>query len=145
MAQDNLNTVMIVNMIDEGKISVDDLMKIVKLPSLASCLNEMLGKRNLSVEVVSGLADMNKATIHKIMNNKMNPSRDILLRLAFALEMTFTETQVFLKSGNCAALSGFRKRDLFIIEGITHKRTFDEVNEALHQHGFHNLYSKKPE
>lgn len=140
--EDYPNTEAVVNMLHAKQLTADQLAKNAKLPSLSSCLNEMMGRRNLSVEVTAGLADMNRATLHKIMTQKINPSRNVLLRLALALSMTFEETQTLLKSGSCAALSGRRERDLFIIEGITNRRTFDEVNANLIRYGFADLYSK---
>lgn len=134
-------TELIVQMIHEGR-SLEELAKKVKMPSLASCLNEMMGRKGLTVEVTAGLADLNAATVHKIMAHKINPTRNTLLRLALALETSFDETQILLKSGNCAALSGGRKRDLYIIDGIENKKTFDVVNAALKEHGFLDLYSK---
>lgn len=139
--QNYSQTEMIVRMIHEGH-SLEELAKTTKLPSLASCLNEMMGRKRMTVEAAAGLADLNTATVHKIMAHKINPTRNTLLRLALALEASFDETQILLKSGNCAALSGSRQRDLYIIDGIESKKTFDVVNEALRAHGFLDLYSK---
>ena len=136
-----LNTIAVVDMMKQG-YSIEEITKKVKFPSLSSCLNEMMGRRDISVQVTAGMADINPATLHKIISKKMVPSRNVLLRIAFALEMSFEETQVLLKSGNCAALSGNRQRDLDIINGIVNKETFDEVNEALKKHGHPDLYSK---
>lgn len=135
------NTVTIVDLIKQG-YSIEELAKKAQLPSLADCLNEMMGKRDLSVQVTAGIADLNPATLHKIIAKKMAPSRNVLLRIAFALEMSFEETQILLKSGNCAALSGSRTRDLYIIDGIENGKTYDEVNNALQAHGLGDLYSK---
>lgn len=140
--EDYPNTTAVVQALQEKKVTADQLAGTVKLPSLSSCLNTMMGRRGLSVEVTAGMADINRATLHKIMTQKVNPSRNVLLRLALALEMSFDETQTLLKSGSCTALSGRRERDLFIIEGITNRRTFDEVNDNLNRYGFPDLYSK---
>ena len=140
--QDYPNTDAVVKALQEKTYTAAQLAQTARLPTLSSCLNEIMGKRDMSVEVAAGLADINKATLHKIMSQKMNPSRNVLLRLALALEMNFEETQILLKSGNCAALSGHRSRDLYIIDGITGQKSFDEVNAALTAHGFPDLYSK---
>ena len=140
--EDYPNTTAVVEALQKKKVTADQLAGTVKLPSLSSCLNTMMGRRGLSVEVTAGMADINRSTLHKIMTYKVNPSRNVLLRLALALEMNFDETQILLKSGSCAALSGSRERDLFIIEGITNKRTYDEVNDNLNRYGFPDLYSK---
>lgn len=136
-----LNTIAVVDLIKQG-YSIEELAKKAKLPSLSDCLNEMMGKKDIPVQVTAGMADINPATLHKIISKKMVPSRNVLLRIAFALEMSFEETQVLLKSGNCAALSGNRQRDLDIIDGIVNQKSFDEVNEILKKHGHTDLYSK---
>lgn len=137
----NFNTVAVVNLIKQG-YSIEEIAKKATLPTLASCLNEMMGRRNLSAQVTADMADINPATLHKIMSRKMVPSRNVLLRISFALEMSFDETQVLLKSGNCAALSGSRERDLYIIDGIENGKTYDVVNKMLTTHGLPDLYSK---
>lgn len=136
-----LSTEMLVSYIQQG-VSIDDLASLASFPTLSSCLNEIIGRRNLSVDAVSGLADMNTATLYKIMSRKIAPSRNVLLRLAFSLEMSFDETQVLLKAGNAAALSASRKRDIYIIEGIQKQFSYDDVNSVLTAHGFPDLYSK---
>ena len=65
------------------------------------------------------------------MSKKRNPSRNALLRIAMGMELSLEETQVLLKSGNCAALSASRERDLEIMNGIINKKYYDEVNAAL--------------
>ena len=122
--------------------SIDDLACKSTFPSLPGFLNDMLGRKKISVEVASGLADINTATTYKIMKKQIAPSRNLLLRLAFALEMSFEETQILLKCGNTASLSASRKRDQYIMEGIIKKNNFDDVNTVLAEHGLPTLYSK---
>ena len=131
----DMNTVAVVKMIGRG-YSIDELSKHATMPSLASYLNEMMGRKHYSVEVTAGFAGLNPATIHKIITQKITPSRNALLRLALALELSFDETQALLKSGSCAALSG---RDLYIIKGLEEHMSFVEVNELLTDNGFADL------
>ncbi len=133
-----MNTVTVVKMIGKG-YSIDELSKRATLPSLASYLNEMMGRKHYSVEVTAGFAGLNPATIHKIMTRKITPSRNALLRLALALELSFEETQTLLKSGSCAALSGSRHRDLYIIKGLEEHMNFVEVNKLLTDNDFADL------
>ena len=134
----DMNTVAVVKMIGSG-YSIDELSKRATMPSLASYLNEMMGRKHYSVEVTAGFAGLNPATIHKIITQKITPSRNALLRLALALELSFDETQALLKSGSCAALSGRRRRDLYIIKGLEEHMSFVEVNELLTDNGFADL------
>lgn len=134
-----LKTEMIVKIIRSGEYTMDELVKMAKLPDLADCLNEMIGRQKRSMEVIAGLAGLNPATLHKIMSHKMNPSRNVLIRLALSLNMSFDETQILLKSANCAALSGNRKRDLYLIDAIEHRKQIADVNDVLTEHGYMDL------
>lgn len=134
----DINTMTVVEMIENG-YPIDELSKRAKLPSLAGFLNEMMGRKQYSVEMTAGFAGLNPATIHKIMTQKITPSRNALLRLALALELSFDETQTLLKAGSCAALSGSRHRDLYIIKGLEEHLSFVEVNDLLTENGFVDL------
>ena len=136
-----MNTAAVIDLIRQG-YDLEELSRKVRMPSLPDCLNEMMEKRNLSVAVTAGKADVNETTLYNIMAQRKAPSRNLLIRIAFALEMSLDETQVLLKSGNCAALSGLRKRDVFILAGIISKKTFDEVDDTLKENGFPGLYSR---
>lgn len=128
-------TVYAANLIAKGYSpdEVRDIMKQEKIlfPTISSVLNEMIGAKNLTVEIVAGRADIDPATIYRFMSKKRNPSRNALLRIAMGMELSLDETQVLLKSGNCAALSASRERDLEIMNGIIKKKYYDEVNAAL--------------
>ena len=134
----DMTTKTVVEMIDSG-YPIDELSKHANLPSLAGFLNEMMGRKNYSVEMTAGFAGLNPATIHKILTQKIAPSRNALLRLALALELSFDETQTLLKSGSCAALSGSRRRDLYIIKGLREHMSFVDVNGLLAENGFVDL------
>lgn len=112
---------------------VREIMKREKIvfPTISGVLNEMMGSRDMTVEFVSGSADIDPATIYRFMSGKRNPSRNALLRIAMGMKLSLEETQVLLKSGNCAVLSASRERDLEIMDGIIKKRDYDEVNTAL--------------
>lgn len=114
----------------------------ITFPSVAGVLNEMLGKRNMSVEVLAGFSGMDPSTIHRILSHTRNPSRNGLIKLALAMNLSLDEAQVLIKSGNCSALSGSRKRDLIIMDGIINKRNYVDVSKALEDKGFYNLDSK---
>lgn len=132
----------IVKKLQKNEISLDDLINDTRLPSLSGCLNELMGKRDISTEVTAELAGINRASLYKIMSGDMNPSRNTLLRLGLALQISFEEMQVLLKCGNCAALSGSRKRDILLINAVIKKQSIDDVNQSLIDNGFMSLYSR---
>ena len=123
---------------------VAELMKQEKMyfPSISGVLNELLGRKNKTVEALAELSGMNPATIYRFMNNERNPSRNALLRIAITLELSISETQVLLKSGNCASLSASRERDLIIMDGLVNKKYFDDINQALIDKNLTDLNSR---
>ncbi len=112
---------------------VAEIMRREKIifPTISSVLNEMMGAKGLNMEDVAGRADIDPATIYRFMSKKRNPSRNALIRIAMGMELSLEETQILLKSGNCAALSASRERDLEIMNGIIKKKYYIDVNEAL--------------
>lgn len=116
--------------------SAEEVKKImaeekITYPSLTGVLNEFIGKKNISVDVLGDLSGINPATIYRFMNKERNPSRNTLLRIAITLQVTLEETQVLLRAGNCSALSASRERDLIIMDGIINEKSFIDINDAL--------------
>ncbi len=119
---------------------------IGRLPreSLQGFLNTVMGRRGVSTDALAGLAELNRASLYKILGGvTKHPQRNVLLRLALALQMSFDETQQLLRYGGRATLSGGRARDIIISDGIINGRAIDEVNARLQSHYFLDLYSKE--
>lgn len=95
-----------------------------------------------SVEVIAGLADLNKTTLYRILNGEMNPKRNVLLRLSRVLNMDLDETQDLLKCGNVATLSGTRPRDILIMDGILSGKDLTDISGILKEHALPDLFSK---
>lgn len=125
------------------EIPPTELIGRVQAESLHGCLNRMIGCRGISVDAVAELAALNRASLYKILNGTTkHPQRNVLLRLALVLRLSFQETQELLRYGGRAALSGRRARDIIISDGIINGRGIDEVNTRLNTHYFVDLYSK---
>lgn len=127
--------------------SPDEVLNIMKqnkisFPTIPAVLNELMGARNLTVEIIAGCSGINPSTIYKYLNREKNPSRNTLIRIALAMEITLEETQVLLKSGNRAALSGSRVRDVYIMDGIITKKDYEQVNAVLTKNGFSDLNAR---
>ena len=126
------------------EIPASTLIHLVSTDSLPGYLNHLMGKRNISADVLAGLAALNRASLYKILNGTTKtPSRNVLLRLGLAMRLGFQDTQLLLKLGGRATLSGERKRDILISDGIIHKRSIDEINARLLRHKFSSLYEKE--
>lgn len=116
--------------------SIEELNELLKqrkvaYPTISQVMNEFMGKKNLSVKTIADMADVNPASIHRIMNGDRNPKRNLILRISMAMALTIQEAQVLLKSANCALLSAARERDLIIMEGLAQEKDYETVNETI--------------
>lgn len=120
--------------------SLDELLKEVKVQkSVPDMILPALGKKDISVEVMSQLAGLARATGYRIINNKMRPEADILIRIAFVLDFSVDEMQQLLKSGRRSMLSGDNPRDVVIIYGRSNGLSLGEVDLLLEEYGFPTL------
>lgn len=126
------------------EISPTELIQRLSKTSLHSYLLGVMGKKRISTDALAELAALNRASLYRILNGSTkHPQRNVLLRLALVLRLTFDETQTLLYYGGCAALSGNRARDIILSDGIINGRSIDEVNSRLKRHYFIDLYSRE--
>ena len=127
----------------DGSVSLDSLDQILKnakpaLP-LKSHLLTLMGEREMSNEDLGIFANIGRSTVYKIMDGKQRPEQDVLLRMAFAMELTGEETQQLLKAGHRALLTASRPRDIAIIFGLQNGLTLDEMDGILMERGMDSL------
>lgn len=123
---------------------VTDLIRELGNSSLQGFLTGLMGKRGISTDALAELAALNRTSLYRILNGETrHPQRNVLLRLALVLRLSFEETQELLHYGGRASLSGRRARDILLSDGIIRGRSIDEVNERLRAHYFLDLYSKE--
>lgn len=123
--------------------SLEDVLAHAQLPELGKYLMKFIYRKNISIDALAGLADMNKSTVYRICDNKMHPSSNVLIRLSRVLEMNIDDTQTLLKCGNLATLSGTQKRDLIIINGIISNKDVVDINDDLIAHEFPDLFTNR--
>ncbi|MGN1139051.1 MAG: hypothetical protein ACI4RM_06355 [Ruminococcus sp.] len=110
---------------------------------LSNCLNSIIfnhQKTDVALTTLSVLAGQNKSYLGNVINGvKKNPSRDVLLCFAFALDATFDETQSLLKCSGHQPLYVRRKRDVIIWFCLKKGQSLGDVNEELISRGFKPL------
>ena len=125
-------------------LSPAQLVEKLREQSLSGYLNYLMGRRNFSTELLAELSALNRSSLYRILNGKTkSPQRNVLIRLALTLRLTFQETQELLKCGCQASLSGQRGRDILISDGIIHHKSIEDVNERLLAYHFPDLYSRE--
>lgn len=111
-------------------------------PSISELLNAALGRRNISVSAAAELSGINRTSLYKILDGRVQPQRNTLIRLALTLEMSYEQCQQLLKAGNVSQLSSSRLRDRVILIGLLNQEPLDEISCTLVEHGFVDLYAK---
>lgn len=121
-------------------MSFEQILKDVQpMESFTSMLLKFTGRKNMSTERMAEFAGLSRAAGYKIMNGKMRPEADTLIKLAFVLELSVDETQALLKSGHRATLSGSNMRDAAILYGIENGLSLAEMDELLEEAGMPTL------
>ncbi len=104
--------------------------------SLRDYLNDLIVEHGSKPADVMKKAGLNKSYFYAIIDgNRVNPSRDILIRLCFGFELSLDETQKLLKTFGAAVLYPRSRRDSIIIHAIENKLTLAECNDNLHDYG----------
>lgn len=123
--------------------SFEEIMEDVKpTETLPSMLLRFTGRKGMSTERMAEFAGLSRAAGYKILNGKMRPEADSLIKLAFVLELTVDETQALLKSGHRATLSAGSMRDVAILYGLMNRLSLAEMDEVLEERGLAPLVGK---
>lgn len=110
--------------------------------SLSNYLNFLLGRRDIPLSILAELVGINRATLYKILSGNIKPSRNLMIRLGLELQTSFEEMQTLLKLSNCAALSGTRKRDVFIIDAVVNKQSVGILDDRLIENNLESILTR---
>ena len=94
-------------------------------------LNDAYIRRGLSKTETAERSGMSEVYLHQILSGKRVPSRDRLLCLCIALEMTEDEVNTALKECGYAGLYIRNRRDAIIIYALKNGWDIHALNEAL--------------
>ena len=95
-------------------------------------LNDMVKIKDTYISAIvknSGIGEY----AYKIFNGNRKPSRDILISIAFGMNLSLEETQLLLRISKFAILDSRDKRDSVIIFGITHGLTVFQTDDILEE------------
>lgn len=114
----------------------------VASPSLPDLLNTFIGRRDIPLSVLAELTCVNRTTLYRILSGAIRPGRNLVIRLGIELHLNFEEMQCLLKASDCAALSGTRQRDVYLINAVVHSQPIDDLNNILEKNGFEGIYTR---
>ena len=111
---------------EEKKDSIDEI-------TLAEYLERMLEKYQLQKKEVIIQAQLDTTYGYQIFQGKKNPTRDVLLKLAFGFPLTVDETKHLLYYGNAGTLYPRVKRDAYIMYALHQRYNVKQVNDYLYE------------
>ena len=95
-------------------------------------LNKLLNSCRLKKSEVIRVAGFNHAFGFQIFRGEKKPSRNKLLALAFAMQVTVRECQRLLWLGGVNELYSKNRRDAVIIFGLERKLNIEQTNDILY-------------
>lgn len=117
--------------------SLDEFIDAHEFPAvtLPEFLERMLEKKGLKRSRVVRMADLNETFGYQIFTGARNPSRDKVLRIAFAMALSLRETNRALMAAGASSLDPKCRRDAIIIFCIDQGCSLQKVNEELYRLG----------
>lgn len=109
--------------------------EFLKTQSVAGCINQIISYKGLTRADVAKASGLNVIYAYQVMAGSRKPTRDKLLCLCRAMDLTIDEVQELLKHCGYAALYPRRKRDAVILFAWEKGKGILDINETLFQHG----------
>jgi transcriptional regulator with XRE-family HTH domain len=97
-------------------------------PTFGQYLDKLRQQKNLRKEKLFELSDVSTAYGYEILRDAKNPSRDTIIKFAFALGLNDEETQDLLKIAGKGKLYARMKRDKLIIYALSHSYSLADMN-----------------
>ena len=127
---DDQSTEMILQMVAGSALPIA-AGTIASMKPLHIVLNEHMGKRSLSTDVLFERIGASRSFGFRVMSGTRRPGRNTIISLAVELSLGYDETQALLKSGRVAQLTPRDERDLILLFGILHRLQLGEINDML--------------
>lgn len=97
--------------------------------------NNIIKNKNLSKSYIINEAEFSYCYFYEVINGRKAPTKDKVVRLALAVNMTVEECQQALRNSGRSALFPINRRDSIIIYAIEHKNTIAQCNNLLRKYG----------
>lgn len=107
--------------------------------TLSEYLNKILSDRNLKVSDLVKLTSLDRTYTYQIISGHKKPSRDKVIAICLALDMSFEDTQQLLKATGYPILYARFQRDSIIIFAFQHGASLTDTNELLYDFDFDTL------
>lgn len=122
-------------------------LKQTENQTLPQYLNALLASKEgkVTISKIVDTTSLNKSYVYRVFafDSKEKPSRETLLEISAAMELTVEETNRVLKLGKCSALRAKDERDAIILFGLLHGHNYQEICSMLAENGLPGLGDKK--
>ena len=104
-------------------------------PDFCRLLKEFCCERGMTPARVIERSEIDRTYGHQLFNGTRKPSRDKIIQLSVALELSVDETQKLLRLSGKSPLYPRLKRDAVILFGLINKMPVLEIQETLAAYG----------
>lgn len=140
-----MNTEKLLHAITQAS-TVSEALRFVEdqstLTPISQLLGDVLACRQVSPQQLATLIDMERSTLYRLLNGERLTTRNVLLRIALALNMNLEETQTLLRSGHRAELYALVRRDALIIFCIERGYSLEKTETELLRKNEASLYER---
>lgn len=125
----------------QGLIDTPDLAQFVsehnlpKKTTLAAYLQQLLEEHGLARASVIRKTSINETHGYQIFTGQRGASRNKVLQLAFAMELSLKETNRLMQAAGASELYCKNRRDAIIIFCLTHGYSLQKADEELYRFG----------
>lgn len=109
---------------------------ICEMQSFSGYITELCENRNEKPAQVLKRCNIERTFGHRLFSGKRNPSRDTVLQLAFAFQMTIDETQQMLKIAHFSYLHPKVPRDAVIAYCLYTGKSLTDTQRDLYDNKF---------
>ena len=95
-------------------------------------LTELLRQKDMSLAQVVNQSGQGEY-VYKVFRGERRPSRDVVLAIAFGMQLCVEETQLLLRISKLAVLDPRDKRDSVILYSLKERHTVAQANDLLYE------------
>lgn len=103
--------------------------------SFGECLTELMQEKSFDMSKLIKEACLSKTYAYQFINGQRIPGRDIIIRMALAMQLDIESTQRMLVIARKGTLYPKIQRDAILLYCIFKKAGLDEANAMLHDKG----------
>ena len=108
--------------------------------SITEPLQKLFKRGHHSKAALARKSGISEVYLHQVFSGRRHPSRDRLLCICAALEVSLEESQYLLKLAGYAPLYPKNRRDAIIMFGLAHKLSPENINGKLSEESQNVLF-----